>query len=39
LGYADKDKSIELTSQHRLSTGSISKEFSTIAIMMLEEQD
>ena len=38
LGYADKDKKIKLTSQHRLSTGSISKEFSTIAIMMLEEQ-
>jgi CubicO group peptidase (beta-lactamase class C family) len=37
-GFADHNQKIKLTPQHQLSTGSISKEFSTIALMMLEEQ-
>lgn len=38
FGYADQDKKIKLRADHLLSTGSISKEFTTIALIMLEEQ-
>jgi CubicO group peptidase (beta-lactamase class C family) len=38
IGFADHDKKINLTTEHLLSTGSISKEFSTVALIMLEEE-
>jgi len=37
-GFADKENKIILTPKHRLSPGSISKEFTTVAMMTLEEK-
>ncbi|MBA6255309.1 serine hydrolase [Colwellia sp. MB3u-28] len=37
LGFADQNKKIKLTTDHLLSMGSISKEFSTVALIMLEK--
>lgn len=39
FGYANENKQTKLTDKHQFSTGSISKEFTTIALMMLVEQD
>jgi CubicO group peptidase (beta-lactamase class C family) len=38
FGFADQDNKIKLTTEHLLSTGSISKEFSTVGLIMLEEE-
>jgi hypothetical protein len=38
FGFADKDKKIKLTPSHQFAPGSIVKEFSTLAIMILEKQ-
>jgi CubicO group peptidase (beta-lactamase class C family) len=38
FGFADQNKKIKLTTDHLLSMGSISKEFSTVALIMLEEE-
>ena len=38
VGFADKDRTVALTPAHRLSPGSIAKEFTTVAIMKLHEQ-
>jgi CubicO group peptidase (beta-lactamase class C family) len=38
LGYADSEKTTELTRQHLFSPGSVGKEFTTVGIMMLEDQ-
>lgn len=37
IGFADKQKNTPLTEKHLFSTGSIGKEFSTIAVMKLVE--
>lgn len=37
-GYADAEKQTQLTQQHLFSPGSLSKEFTTMAIMMLHEK-
>ena len=38
FGFADKDKTVTLTPEHRFSPGSIDKEFTTAALMLLEQQ-
>jgi len=38
IGYADVEQKVKLTSAHQISPGSIGKEFTTVAIMMLQEQ-
>ena len=38
IGYANVEKSVKLTPEHQISPGSVGKEFTTIAIMMLQEQ-
>jgi CubicO group peptidase (beta-lactamase class C family) len=38
FGYADAMLKVPLTLEHRFNIGSITKEFSAVAIMMLEEQ-
>lgn len=38
IGFADKEKQVVLTPKHRFSPGSISKEFTTIAMMMLKDK-
>ena len=38
MGYADKDKSQALNSSHVFSTGSVGKEFTTVALLMLQQQ-
>lgn len=38
FGFADQDHKIKLTTEHLLSTGSISKEFTTVGLIMLEEE-
>ena len=35
IGFADSDRTIQLTDGHMFSTGSVGKEFSTVAIMQL----
>ena len=37
IGFADKQKNTPLTEKHLFSTGSIGKEFSTLAVMKLVE--
>ncbi|WP_439132326.1 serine hydrolase [Polaribacter sp.] len=39
IGFADKHKNTPLTEKHLFSTGSIGKEFSTLAIMKLVEDE
>jgi CubicO group peptidase (beta-lactamase class C family) len=39
VGFIDSDKTTPLTTKHRLSPGSIGKEFTTVAIMMLAQKD
>lgn len=38
LGYADATLKVPLTLDHRFNIGSVTKEFSAVSIMMLEEQ-
>lgn len=38
IGYADTAKKVKLTTEHQISPGSVGKEFTTVAIMMLQEQ-
>ena len=38
FGYADATLEVPLTLDHRFNIGSITKEFSAVAIMMLQEQ-
>ncbi len=38
FGFGDKDKHIPLTPEYRFSPGSIDKEFTTVAIMLLKQQ-
>lgn len=38
FGFADEDGTIALTPEHRFSPGSIDKEFTTVALMLLEQQ-
>lgn len=37
-GFSDKEKKTVLIPEHRLSPGSIAKEFTTVAVMMLKEK-
>ncbi|MEM6813769.1 MAG: serine hydrolase domain-containing protein [Bacteroidota bacterium] len=38
FGFGDKDKNVALTPEYRFSPGSIDKEFTTVAIMLLKQQ-
>ena len=38
IGFADTTKTRKLTTAHQISPGSVGKEFTTVAIMMLVEQ-
>ncbi|NQZ12143.1 MAG: beta-lactamase family protein, partial [Algicola sp.] len=38
FGFADKNQQIPLTTDHKFSPGSIGKEFTTVALMMLKKQ-
>lgn len=38
IGFADKDNKELLATEHRFSSGSVGKEFTTVALMMLAEQ-
>ncbi len=38
FGFADKGKLIDLTPDYRFSPGSVTKEFTTVALMMLKKQ-
>jgi len=38
IGYATVEKNVKLTPEHQISPGSVGKEFTTIAIMILQEQ-
>ena len=38
FGFADEDRTIALTPEHRFSPGSIDKEFTTVALMLLEQE-
>ncbi|MCJ8268571.1 MAG: beta-lactamase family protein, partial [Psychrosphaera sp.] len=38
FGFADKNQQIPLTTDHKFSPGSVGKEFTTVALMMLKKQ-